>query len=263
MVEHADPSPVSEHIVVFLDVLGSSDVLKNGDEDELKRYLSGLDGLYLHVKDLVPKEHSKMFSDNVLLYFEDVSSESLTHVSDVVSAIQFDMVCYHGLFLRGGMVLGTLDHVPRDPEDFIAGSAIVDAYETESKAAVYSRIVVSDDIMRRYGSDSSFRSRLKVWDRPFIDCFHQVRDEVPDPDKISLFRKALVRHVSEDSSRHRWSENTWKRIRDKDLWSLLYFNRFCDTLGKKGLHIKFREEFSENGDRIIITLTDTDGEAVQ
>lgn len=70
MPESTDSKQTFDHVVAFIDILGSSQILKSDDEKAISDYLEGIEGMYLHSRDVT--EEVKMFSDNILIFFTGI-----------------------------------------------------------------------------------------------------------------------------------------------------------------------------------------------
>lgn len=55
------------HVVAFIDILGTSQILCGNDEDAIRQYLMGIDGLYYFTNELI-SDGMTMFSDNIVIY---------------------------------------------------------------------------------------------------------------------------------------------------------------------------------------------------
>lgn len=155
-----------EYIVAFIDILGSSQILMDDDDVTVRNYLSGMEQLYTYTTDYVANG-IKMFSDNILIYSEDVTSEGIETVIFSVARIQWSVMKASGLFIRGGIVMGRLDKIPDESTDCIIGKAVVEAHLLESQTAIYPRVVVSQDVVDTYAK-GPYLIRTD-WDQPFVD----------------------------------------------------------------------------------------------
>ena len=250
-------------IVAFIDILGTSETLKHGTKEQISRYMEGIEGLYSKICDEIPIERLKMFSDNILIYTDSTSQENIDSLIESVSMIQLYLLQEFKLFIRGGVVSGTLNHIPVDADDFIIGSAIVDAHYIESHMAIYPRVVVSKDVLELYDPETKSIPLVKAgWDQPFIDYLEYAKaDGFIDPCQLQAHRDALIEHVHYDNDMADCSPDRWDRIRNKDLWALSYHNDFCNSNDMGEFSIKFIEEYSKLKQKIIISVTDKETEA--
>ena len=253
-----------DRIVAFIDILGTSETLKNGSEEEIDQYVKGIEGLYSKIRDELPIEKLKMFSDNILIYTDGTSSENIESLVESVARIQLYLLQEFGLFIRGGVVVGVLNHIPIEVDDFIVGRAIVDAHNLEANVAIYPRVVVSKNVLKIYDPNSKSVPLVRGdWDEPFIDYLQYAEvDGFVDPQQLQAHRDALIEHIKHDNKMVDCPPNRWDRIRNKDLWALSYHNDYCkfNEMGEFTIH--FIEEYSNDVQKIIINVTDRGTEAI-
>lgn len=73
-----------------------------------------------------------------------------------LARIQFELACWYGLFIRGGISLG--DIYVRN--NMIFGPALIQAYDLESKYAVYPRILIDPKIFSSLHSSTDLYTKL-------------------------------------------------------------------------------------------------------
>ncbi len=135
--------------VAFIDVLGSSEAIKNDPDKSLnaihKAYDMAIDKFNRYENGNFNELKINIFSDNIILSCPVKEGEE---VEALVSILFFSMllqVCMwiNGLMVRGGIAFG----------DYFAdgimvwGKALLRAYELESKIAIYPRIIVMPEIV--------------------------------------------------------------------------------------------------------------------
>lgn len=128
MSDGDDRKQTFNHVVAFIDILGSSQILKSDDEKAIESYLMGINGLYISSQEHVT-DGIKMFSDNILIYSEGSTQQDMLSVITSVAHIQWYVMKEFNLFIRGGVVIGRLDKMPEESTDYIIGKAIVEAHE--------------------------------------------------------------------------------------------------------------------------------------
>lgn len=148
----------------FIDVLGFRElVLASGEDLEAKRKVHLILKQFqrnLHHKGVPGGRENKepplvvrAFSDSIVrivplgsrcnsLFYDDVESEIIHELIDLCGA-QFDLLTM-GILVRGGISIG--DVYWDDHQMF--GPALIDAYDLESKTAVYPRIVLSNAVTK-------------------------------------------------------------------------------------------------------------------
>lgn len=134
-----------------------------------------------------------------------------------------------GFFVRGGLSLGRM-HL-RD--GLVFGPALVEAYELESRRAVYPRIVLSSDVDASQRSDLSFyanpsdapQAALLLCDgdgHTFINYLGLLFENVDDPVQgLAEHREIVAARLEE----HRGDKRRWEKYR----WVAEYHN---DVVGR-------------------------------
>ncbi len=153
------PDPIKEYYIAYFDLLGYKDFFKS-HPNKAEEFLSAIHDSIFNTKKYIQEINAsllggkfgkldinvKIFSDNVLLCLE-TGSEKIEMIEyprflaflSIVADIQRNFILNYGLFLRGGITIGSLSF----NEDFIFGQGLIDAVELE-ETAVYPRIVVSE-----------------------------------------------------------------------------------------------------------------------
>lgn len=132
----------------YFDILGFKEKINNNDISFFNRYLKILN------KELRKIEHEKeefwkrfeikVFTDNFVVGYpwQDKYGESeLGDLFEILSMIQFNFI-KEGIFIRGAIALSDLFM----NDNVVLGSALIDAYNLESKEAVYPRIIISEKV---------------------------------------------------------------------------------------------------------------------
>ena len=145
-----------ERCVAFLDILGFSSLVKKTISDRTyfdavinaceqlvreKEFKNG-EGSYEGYEDPV-KSRIYMFSD-CICHTVDPTPDGLIELIETVSGLCTSLI-YTGVLVRGAIVLGQV----YEEGQVICGPGLIDAYENESKAAKYPRVLVTDDIYER------------------------------------------------------------------------------------------------------------------
>jgi hypothetical protein len=172
----------------------------------------------------------RWFSDNLALAdpLELDDPRSLTFGFHLVTAgwMQVELAMM-GLFARGGMALGPF----YANETFVYGPALIDAYEAESRTAIYPRVVLTkaaadfarQDLINFGGGDVEVHRKLLAVDRdgvPFLNYLHSVYDEPEDLEAMLLNHKA---HITSRLDEHLGDA----RVHLKYAWLADYHDRFC------------------------------------
>lgn len=126
--------------VAFVDLLGVTQKIKKGSQ-------WALDWIWLFYKTITQEieQHQnvkfKIFSDNILIckeIKEADSEQAVVEIFEILDKIEELMFTAEALFIRGAVVVGKLHF----DDNFVYGEALVNAYQLESKLAIYPRVIV-------------------------------------------------------------------------------------------------------------------------
>lgn len=135
-------------VVAFIDVLGSSEAIKNNANESLNAIHIAYDETIIQFK----KYHSKhmnepkvdIFSDNIILsneIVEDMEERAFVSIIFFSALLQLNM-WINNLLVRGGISYGDFF----SDEKMIWGNALIEAYKLEGQIAIYPRIIVEPEI---------------------------------------------------------------------------------------------------------------------
>jgi len=176
----------TECIVAFIDILGSSEMIK----EDAQKSLEIVHGAYTESIDLFRRifgENGKLpsvkiFSDNIIVAVPRKNNSIQTAFTAVamMSAIIQVQFLKHGLLTRGAICSGSYfaDNM------MVWGTALVNTYKLESTIAIYPRVIIDPELvgeLKLTYPDSSLRA--KEWvvqdeDQLFIvNCFHKALKE--------------------------------------------------------------------------------------
>ncbi len=177
---------VTQHIVAFIDIMGSSDAIKNNSQSSLEvmhsAYQSALDlfNRFFDNKNIQPK--IKIFSDNISIAVPcDIGFEKpcFLAVAMMSGIIQMEFLKRNYL-TRGGIVIG--DYFCDDV--MVWGNALVKAYELESKVAFYPRVIIDPELVGKLNLTSEDKkSRCGTWinqDEDYLFCVDYVNEFLKD-----------------------------------------------------------------------------------
>lgn len=141
-----------DRVVLFLDILdfkGIIDMTVNPDGTDNREAIKKLYEALKIVKDTlligVPNDNSKriiQFSDSIVISF-DASDKG--QMFNLLTDIHFltKLLVMNDILCRGGIAYGKLYH----DNNFVFGPAFNNAYHTESKAALYPRIILDKSVL--------------------------------------------------------------------------------------------------------------------
>lgn len=142
-------------IVAFIDILGFKELVKqtvNDREPELgKQKLDSLYNVVEYVTDFMNLSREEigfegdtkttLFSDSIVISIDRANSHGILTIFATLKKLQIHLI-KDGILLRGGIVYGKLIH----KDDILIGPALIAAYNLESSAALYPRIVIDPKV---------------------------------------------------------------------------------------------------------------------
>jgi hypothetical protein len=220
-----------QSLVLSLDLLGT----RAGAADEAQQYLEVTRDALVRANKWadggkVSTTVVRWFSDNLALAdplgVDD--PQDLTFGFHLITAVAMQLeLAMAGLFARGGIAIGPF----YADETFIFGPALIEAYETESRVAIYPRIVLTDDsaafarkeLANFGGSDIEVHRTLLAIDQdglPFLSYLESVFDEPGEATALLTNHKA---HIEGRLQQHRGNAS----VHLKYAWLADYHDRFC------------------------------------
>ncbi|MFQ6552272.1 hypothetical protein AAD018_008000 [Aestuariibius insulae] len=188
-------SVFEERFVIFIDILGFADMISEAKRspagemaERVDKALTRIENMGLHGPDRVCPEpsidgyHSHIFSDCIVI---SVSPEPSAVSKLTIELAKLTLSLMEiGVWIRGGMSHGQISRKKTAPW----GPAIVEAYEVESKLAVFPRIALSESAVQFFdqSAESSKEDRFLIRDSdgvwslaPFIWAAHDSKTERP------------------------------------------------------------------------------------
>jgi hypothetical protein len=140
-----DNSPLEyeERAVLFLDFLGFRETINSTlvDPSRIAEVVWAINRLrsIARQKEFFKSQQVTQFSDCVVVSYRcDEPSAAFDLITEIGFAV-IDLVA-RGFLVRGGVAIGKLIHT----DDYIFGPAMNEAYDLESKCAIYPRVLISD-----------------------------------------------------------------------------------------------------------------------
>ncbi len=215
------------HFLAFIDILGYSNMVKadlegpTGEEKHFHKLLK------LH------QETSKLTYDNLdfsLTQFSDsiiisapFNLETFHNFSKLIAEYQFKLLL-NGIPVRGGITFGKHFH----KDGFLFSSALIDAYNIESKLARFPRIVISEDLYELLTSSNQMNMEYIAFDNNYkiIDFLHNVE---LNPEYLESINRLIIK----------MENNKNETVSEKGLWLKEYMNyKFSDYENK---YIRFHK----------------------
>lgn len=161
----------------------------------------------------------KIFSDNILICkeIEEVAPEqAVVEIFEILDKIEELMFTAGALFIRGAVVVGNLHF----SENFVYGKALVNAYQLESKLAIYPRVIVDKSALCliRGKNIPVVQDKDGQYFYDYIQ-FCIVENKVDWLQKIKTFKFNILLNVSNSS--------TTLSVLNKMEWAVNYYNENC------------------------------------
>ncbi|MCL3782705.1 hypothetical protein EMN47_20150 [Prolixibacteraceae bacterium JC049] len=194
-------------IVLFLDILGFKkivgDTLKKTKESEEEEIIEKTSFIIETIKEMTevaqmtPKETSKIvtqFSDSIVISFNADDQKEIPRLFFNLQRLIAKLIAREVL-CRGAISYGPLYH----KESLIFGPALVDAYETESQAALYPRVILDRSVLEvmKYNYSLEYKhSYRKITFDADIDSF--LKADTDDKFYIDYFTGTMMFYEGDD-----------------------------------------------------------------
>ena len=230
-------------VTVFLDILGFKEII-NGTYDDKGNDIEVNINQIAYIHDIIrklldadnPSEFSiskqiTIFSDCIVISFkEEEQSEIFYTLSDIQDLI-INLV-FEGIICRGAISFGKLIHTDKT----IFGPALNEAYLTESKAALYPRVILNKSIFEiaqnNHASHNSSKDEIEsicnivsidTDDMYYIDYYAKARSELDDPvydmpDYIDKLRDIIMngfevgKNKPDIQIKYHWMKNKFNKM---------------------------------------------------
>lgn len=241
-----DVNEYENRIVVFIDILGFSNIIKNTIEDKKSKKNSyanfnniklALSNIQVKIDEFVKNNEEKslrlsQFSDSIVISVNE-DSNIIVEIIKLLREIQISLLYNQDVLIRGGVVKGLLVH----SEQFLFGPAMINAYLLESKCAFSPRIIVMPDVKRKI--DDVFKRNEEVYEKNlrkdydgtfYVDYFSYTEGELDSLRTEDYFRKLCL--------------IIKKHITNKDYSIRLKYYWMRDKLKKSNLYKDYKELYS-------------------
>ena len=139
--------PLNERVIAFIDILGFESLICDLEQDERlhQRLQYALQGIKrVKISSLNENTAQKDLEVSVFSDCIAISGEHDNHHGVIWTAIHLQStLLVLGILTRGGISKGRLVH----EDDILYGAGMIKAYKLESKAAIYPRILVDQEII--------------------------------------------------------------------------------------------------------------------
>ena len=162
-------------IVAFIDILGFKELLDktvDKEDNDVEEYINAINDAYKIIRNVweldadvakpdtlskqIEKENRKkkkivtIFSDTIVVSFLQSAPSEIFFTLIEIKWVIMNLV-NKGILCRGALAYGKLIH----SDKMIFGPALVEAYISESKAALYPRVIVSHELIQLAGNYSA------------------------------------------------------------------------------------------------------------
>lgn len=217
--------------VLFLDILGFKKLVQDTENDDtntkIKKLHNTLSIIQTFAKSKPMQRTATQFSDSIVISFIQENDSELIYLLDEIIDLLMELVS-NGIICRGAIAYGKFFH----DNKILFGPALVDAYETESKAAMYPRIILDKSIIKTFKEHKIINTKNKIYkknidlflkedldDRLYIDYFEYPFDKVTHVNDYIIYMKKLREIISIEGSKARSSD-----IKIKYGWMKIKFN---------------------------------------
>ena len=222
-------------LVAFIDILGFSNLILRSEKEPARipwllnilnaiKYNEGIKERFS--KNLDVRMEFTAFSDCFVL--SSIIPEDPVNASLYQIALICTLLLKSGLFARGAVVEGNIYH----RENVVLGPGLLDAYGKEQKEAIYPRIIVSKNLVKKYYHEIKMPELDKIinkWSATllrkdedniyFLDTIFSVPHSLKNADEkehVELTKKAIEKQIKENKNKI--------DILNKYIWFKRYFN---------------------------------------
>lgn len=236
-------------VVLFLDILGFKHILsktttiEKSEEKDAPEKISELYRVLYEMTDEISQSSNNsskvitQFSDSIVVSFEENEPEEIFILFEeiqklIVKLINSKIIC------RGAISYGKLIHT----KEIIFGPALVDAYETESKAAMYPRVILDRSIVEIGRKSNRFKEKnikdlpdgilehlLTIYlekdtdEKYYIDYFSAIVKSYDDVSQISKHLESLKKIILDGLKfkspdlkvKYGWMKNKYNKMVDE------------------------------------------------
>jgi len=235
-------------VVTFLDILGFSNLVKNGTAEEVAKVLNTLRRFAESKQFKEPDDTdaiSLSFSDCIIRirFLDGVNQQHpighLFHEILDLFHIQGELVP-HRILIRGGMTMGNICAA----DSTVFGPAMVRAYELESKSAIYPRVILDPALLNAVRNDRRLRAahhsledelqairnlirrgESGAWFVDYLPASFEELDEPEDWHVLLAKHRELIQERYQDPGR--------AAFLDKILWLATYHNDIVSEIPAK------------------------------
>lgn len=236
-----------DRLVAFLDVLGFQELINetvNADGAAQSKNIRAISEAY----DVIdanwasdrddPRSRSKqvtIFSDSIVVSVRATEKSqifrTLLEVKHLIMSLLERSILVRGAIVRGGLIHDGVK---------VFGPALIEAYNLESRAALYPRVILDRDLVdlaadyrsSHHSSDDEVGYVTSLLEQDsdgmyYIDYFYRALDELDDP----VFYPAYITNLGEIIRKglRSFTKPTNSHVRNKYTWMRERYNKMVDT----------------------------------
>jgi hypothetical protein len=241
-------------IVFFFDILGFRNLVTTpiaSSTDNSQEIKSKLEYISKFYEDQIDDKYFKskqisFFSDSVIISFKENEPDQFFNILCDLQILLINLAV-RGIVMRGAITFGKLYH----DKEFIFGPAFIEAYDKETKQAIYPRIICDKDILLlNHGDKTStkFEQDLPHFfeifnidddDLLYIDYFEKAINTLDDTPEILRYFISLKKLIETNLNNYRTPKKI--KILKKYLWMKKKYNSAIKKLKSK-LDVKILKE---------------------
>jgi hypothetical protein len=255
-----------DRIVAFIDILGFKQKISNTYKEGNIIFQSEIDKItnayeiirdFLRLNetnDAIKKSLDKerkvtIFSDSIVISFPCTQTSEIFFTLHDLQLLLAQLIQY-GFLCRGALVYGKIIHNER----FCFGPAFNEAHKTECKAALYPRVILSEELIQKAGeahaehhSPQQEIGYVKDWlltedtdGMYFIDYFEKVKNDFDDPNEDFYIYMKKMSEIIKDGIQTTKEPD----VKIKFMWMRDKVNKVIEKIGKE----QWVENLTKQGD---------------
>lgn len=249
-----------DRVVAYIDVLGfknqiKSTIYENEENDQetqriyeaysIIRSIWNLDSNDSIIKKTLKSKKVSIFSDSIVVSFKVTDQSGLFFMLLELMWLIMQLVSKK-IFCRGAICYGKLYHTNK----MIFGPALIEAYNTESKAALYPRIVLDESVIRicaKYGMNKFSDEKKSIQEllakdtdgMYYIEYFSKVQSEFDNTiydyvNYLKILRDIIVENITHDTPIDIRIKYLWMADKYNLVVNNIKNNNPIDELGEDG-----------------------------
>lgn len=177
--------------VLFLDILGFKKIIENtydkteDKEEEIQKLFDTLLTLKKIMGAEIGSKKVTQFSDLIVVSFVEKEEIQFMHLLDDISYMLYSLA-FRGIICRGAVAYGKFYH----DDNHLFGPALVEAYETESKAAIYPRVIFDKSVIQVFKENGKKKFTQKYFLDDVLDKY--LKEDLDDKLYIDYFYNPIT-----------------------------------------------------------------------